>query len=95
MREFFSKLFSRSSRRRVAKRKFRRVQFGAEQLEMRSMLATTGIVVNNDNSVVHGDYIVSFPYSGGPSGMFSVVDSGRLPPVAFQSPGMPPQNGRQ
>src|SRR5436190_8669023 len=95
MRAFLARFFSRSVSRKAARRKYRRLQFGAEQLESRAMMATTGIVVNNENSVINGGAIVSFPYSGGPSGMFSVIDSGSLPPPAFQSPGMPPQNGRQ
>jgi FG-GAP-like repeat len=94
MRSFLTRLLGLSSPRKAKKRKFRKVQLGAEQLEMRSMMATTGIVVNDDATIVHGSDIVTFNYSGGTGGTFSVVESGSLPIPFFPSPGMPPRDGR-
>lgn len=95
MRSLLAYLFGRCAPRKSTSHRFRKLQLGAEPLEVRSMLATTGILVNDTaDAVIRGDDIVSFPYSGGTGGTFSVVNAGGLPQPAFQSPGMPPQNGR-
>jgi len=96
MRALLARLFSGSTNRKSAQRRFRRLQHATERLEIRSMLATTGIVVNDTaDQIVRGDDIWSFPYSGGPSGTFSSASAGSLPVPYFPSPGMPPRDGRQ
>jgi hypothetical protein len=95
MRTFLAKLFVRTLRRKAARKRFRRLL--AEPLEVRTVMATTGIIVSDaGDPVIRGDDIWSFPYSGGPSGTFATpfMSAGALPGPAFQSPGMPPQNGR-
>jgi FG-GAP-like repeat/FG-GAP repeat len=92
MRAFLAKLFGRVSPRQVARQRFRRLI--AEQLEIRSVLATTGIVVSDDATAINGSDIVTFNYSGGGGGTFSVIESGNFPVPFVPSPGMPPQPGR-
>ena len=91
MRAIFSRLFGKT-RQRARRKEFRKLV--AEQLEVRSLLATTGIVVNDDPSWLNGGSLVTFNYSGGAGGMFSTSESGGFPQPAMQSPGMPPQPGR-
>ena len=69
---------------RAARRKQRGGLNRVEAVEVRQMLAATGIVVNN------GGMIVSFSYSGG---TFTQNGGGGLPIAMMPSPGMPPMAG--
>lgn len=92
MRAFFARMFRGARRRNIARKQFRRLV--GEQLESRQLLATTGIVVNNDASMINGSSLVTFNYSGGTGGTFSASSSGGFPAPPMMSPGMPPQAGR-
>ena len=91
MRALLHRLFGRARAKAARRECFRKLV--AEQLEIRSLLATTAIVVNDDNTVINGSDLATFNYSGGAGGTFSVVNS-NLPPYIMPSPGMPPTPSR-